>query len=403
MQFFNYKVRDKEGKVKEGGIEATNLKAATEALQDKGYLIVTLEKIEKKGFVKRINDLISRVGIKEIALLSEQMSTMFESGVPIVETLRILTKQTPNKKLKHILEEVANDVEGGVKLSYALGQYPKVFSQFYVGMIRSGEASGQVSKNLNFLASQMKKIYELRSAIRGAMMYPAFIVVGVVAVMLLAVFYILPNLLSVLEEQGSVELPWTTRLLMVITKFSTSYWYVILAVLILLGIGTYTYLKTEKGRKNFDLLLLKTPLFGKMVQKYYLAQFANNLSSLIAGGVSIVEAFQMVGDMMPNKIYQEIFLKTAEKIRGGQRIAYVMAKKMVIPPMLTNMLSVGEETGKVDKVLSKLADYYTTEVDNQVKGLVSLIEPVIMVALGIGVAILVSAVLLPMYNMASTF
>lgn len=403
MGFFNYRVRDEDGKIKEGGIEATNVKKATEVLEKQGYLIVSLEKIVKKSFTEKVTDLLTRVSIKEIALLSEQMATMFEAGVPIVETLRILTKQTVNKKLRKILEEVANDVESGVKLSYALGQYPKVFSQFYVGMVRSGEAAGQVSRNLNFLAAQMKKIHELRSEIKGAMMYPAFIVAGVVGVMLLAVFYVIPNLLSVLTETGDVELPLSTRIVMAITNFATGYWYILLAIMLLLAIGGYSYLKTENGRKNFDYVLLKTPLFGKMIQKYYLSQFASNLSSLISGGVSIVEAFQMVGDMMPNKVYQGIFLETAEKIRGGQRINSVMAKKLVIPPMLTNMLAVGEETGKVDKVLDKLADYYQREVDTQVKGMVSLIEPVLMVGLGLAVGVLVSAVLMPMYNMASSF
>lgn len=403
MAKYNYRVRGKDGKLFMGGMEATTLKEVTTALLDRGYNIVTLEKIEKKSLGKRIQDLINRVGIKDTALLSEQMATMFEAGVPILETLRILVRQTENRKLKEALEKIAKDVEGGAKLSYALGQYPKIFSQYYMGMVRSGEASGQVSRNLVFLAKQMKKIYELQSSVRGALMYPAFIVVGVIAVMLLAVFYVLPNLLSVLQESGNVELPWTTKILIAFTDFMTHYWYVVLTAAVGFGIGFYSYRKSETGRKSLDGLVLKIPIFGKMIQKYYLAQFANNLSSLVSGGVPIVEAFTMVGDMMPNKVYQQIFLDTAEKVKGGQRIASVMAKKLVIPPMLTNMLSVGEETGRVDQVLMKLADFYQTELDNQVKGMVSLIEPVLMVVLGIGVGIIVSAVLLPMYNMASSF
>ncbi|MBU1167587.1 type II secretion system F family protein [Patescibacteria group bacterium] len=403
MITFNYRVRDTSGNVKLGAIEAADLKIATETLQNRGYQIVGLEKVEKVGVIKSLENLMTRVSVKEIALLSEQLATMFDAGVPIVEALRIANKQTDNKKLKEALGKVSQDVEGGAKLSFALGQYPKIFNQYYVGMVRSGEASGQVSRNLNFLARQMKKTYELRSEIRGALMYPAFIVLGVVAVMLIAVFYVLPNMLSVIEEAGVEDLPWSTKVLMGFTDFMQSYWYIIVGILVAAGVGFYFFWKTEKGRKQFDMFLLKMPLFGKMIQKYYLAQFANSLSSLVAGGVPIVEAFQMVGDMMPNKVYQEIFHKTAEKVKGGSRIASVLSKKMVIPPMLSNMLSVGEETGKVDQILDKLADYYQTEVDNQVKGLVSLIEPIMMVVLGIGVGIIVSAVLLPMYNLASSF
>ncbi|MBU1118579.1 type II secretion system F family protein [Patescibacteria group bacterium] len=401
MAQFHFRVRDYAGKVSSGTLEAPDVKGATQALQDEGYIVVSLEKVEKVNVFKKISDVFNRVSVKDLTILSEQMATMFDAGVPIVDTLHGLVKQTDNERLKEILQKVAQDVEGGAKLSYALGQYPKVFSQYYVGMVRAGEESGQVSQNLTFLARQLKKSYEIRSEVRGALMYPAFVVLGVIAVMLLAVFYVLPNLLSIVQDT-KVKLPWTTELLIGFTNFITHYWYIVIAAIIIAGTLFHYYRKSETGKRNLDLLVIKLPLFGSVFQKFYLAQFANNLSSLISGNVSIVKAFQMVGDMVPNVVYRDIFLETAEKIKGGQKVATVMSKSEFIPPMVVNMLSVGEETGRIDQILQKLASFYQTEIDNQLKGIVSLIEPIMIVLLGVGVAIIVSAVILPMYNLAST-
>lgn len=403
MAHFKYKARNSSGEVVTGSLDAQDVKLATRKLQDNKYLIVSLERVEQNDIIKNINNALNRVKIRDLTILSEQMATMFDAGVPIVDTLKSLVKQTENILLKEVMIKVAQDVEGGAKLSYSLGQFPKIFSPFYIGMVHSGEASGKVSENLRFLSSQLKKSYEIRSEVRGALMYPAFIVVGVAVVMLIAVFFILPNLLSVVSEAGIGELPWTTKLLIWGMDVLTNFWYIILAVVAVLALGTVSYLKTESGKYQFDNMLLNFPFFGKIIQKFYLSQFANNLSSLVTGGVPIVESFQMIGDMTNNLVYKEIYLETAEKIKGGQRIISVMSKKKVVPPMVINMLAVGEDTGKVDQILKKLADFYQTEVDNQIKGLVSLIEPIMIVFLGVGVAIIVSAVLLPMYNISSSF
>lgn len=401
MPVYNYRARDKEGKIKIGEIEAASEKAAVRLLSEHDLVVVALEEEKESYNLEKYLTFLNRVKAKDLVVMSRQLSTMIVAGLPIVESLQVLAAQTQSKRLQEILEEVARDVEGGTKLSVAMGQYPKVFSDFYVNMIKSGESSGQLGKSLMYLADEMEKNYDLLSQVKSALIYPIFILGGIVLVGLLMMILVVPQLVTVLESFGG-ELPWTTRAFIGVSNFIGGYWWaIILAILICAGWFSY-YVSTAEGRYNWDKFKLRVPLFGPMYQKIYVTRMTTNLSALIAGQIPIVEALKIVAELVGNKVYREILLETADKVRAGESINTVIKKSDLVPSMVGHMIAVGERTGELDQILEKVGQFYSKEVTNTVRGLISLIEPALLVVLGIVVGVILSAVLLPIYNLAST-
>ncbi|MBI4122708.1 MAG: type II secretion system F family protein [Parcubacteria group bacterium] len=401
MTLFDYKATNQAGEAMAGAVDAEDANAALATLKDRGLAVLSIvEREEKKGFALEIK-FLNRVKVKDLVVFSRQLAVMVSATLPVVQALRILTKQLDSLRLKIVVSEIADAVDGGARLSEAFAKYPDIFSNFYISMVRSGETAGKLDEVLNYLADQQEKDYDLMSKTRGAMIYPAFILSGLIVVGIVMMVFVIPKLTAILEETGT-ELPITTRILIWFSHAASSYWWVFILVIGLVVGGAIYYRKTAAGRKQTDYLLLRAPVFGPLIfQKIYLVRFTRSLSTLLAGGVSITEALEITAEVVGNEVYREAIAATVKEVQDGNSIATIFLESPVVPHMLSQMLAVGEKTGRIDAVLVKLSDFYTREVDNAVANLVTLIEPLILMVMGVAVGVMVAAILLPMYNLAT--
>jgi len=397
MPIFEYKARDQGGNIQKGMMDAANEQLAAGTLADQGLTVIELS--QKKGVSLSI---LNRVKAKDIVIFSRQFSVMISASVPVVQALKILVGQTTNLALKLIVSEIADEVNGGSKLSDALGARPKVFSEFYVSVIRAGESSGKLDEVLNYLADEMEKDYDLMHKIRGAMIYPIFVLAGLSIVGAVMVVWVVPKLTAIIAESGG-ELPFATKVLMGVSAAVSVYWWILLLVIVLGAVAFRFYIKTPWGRWQVDFIKIKMPIFGPLFQKIALVRFSRSLQTLISGGVAISSSLKITADVVGNSVYRDLILQTREAVEGGSSISSVFSASSHIPSMVSQMLAVGEKTGKIDVILERITDFYTREVSNTVGNLVNLMEPLIMVLMGIGVGIMVAAIIMPMYNMANQF
>ncbi len=396
---FSYQARDKSGEYKKGFVVAANQGKAEQLLADNGFIIIGLS--EQKESILNYFDFLGRhISYKDLVLFSRQLSTLVSARVPILQSLRILQTQVTSKGLIEVIKDLIVSVESGESLSLALSRHPEVFGNIYVSLVKSGEASGRVGESLNYLADQLEKDYDLRSRVRSALTYPAFVLSALVVVGILMFKFVLPKLVSVLKEQNA-SLPLVSKILINFTDFFQSFWWVVLLLLAGGAIAARMYVQTLPGRYAWDRYKMKIPIVGDILQRVYLARFARNLSTLVAGGIPIIQSLKIIGDVINNVIYRDIMIASAAQVTNGKSISDSLSGYPEFPPLVTQMVRVGEQTAELDTILNKLAIFYEKEVDTKVATLSSLLEPVIMVILGIGVGILVAGVLLPIYNLAS--
>ncbi|MFH1838330.1 MAG: type II secretion system F family protein [Candidatus Kuenenbacteria bacterium] len=401
---FQYRAKTLQEEFKEGVIEAPNEEMASAILIENNLIILSLKEKEKKIlFGKNFNiPFLNQIKPKDLVIFSRQLAVMATVGVPIVQALRILVKQSPNPAFKIILSGIAEDVNGGEKFSQALAKYPKIFSNFFINMIRSGETSGQLDQALNYLADQEEKNYDLISKIKGAMIYPTFIVFGLIVVGTIMMIFVVPKLTEVIIQSGS-ELPLPTKILIFTSNFLKNYWWLLGIAIIGIIFGIKNYIQTLKGRERWDFLKLKMPIFGGLCQKIYLVRFSRGLSSLIVGGIPLNQGLKIIADLVGNVIYKNLILATLKEIEDGRPIITVFEQSKVIPSLVTQMMGIGEKTGKLDSVLNKIAEFYSREIDNTVTNLTALIEPLVILLLGGAVGIMVAAIIMPMYNVTTQF
>jgi type IV pilus assembly protein PilC len=401
MPIFKYKAIDKNNKSIEGLIETTSDSVAAEILQEKEFTVISItEKAVKKqlGFMKALN----RVKQKDLVIFSRQFSVMVSANVALVQALRILVDQTENLTLKMIISEIADEVDAGSRLSDSLSKRPKIFSDFYINIVKSGETSGKLDEVLNYLADEMEKDYDMMSKIKGAMIYPAFVLFGLGVVGVMMMVFVVPKLTSILTETGG-ELPFATKLLIGTSEFMAKYWWLLIIIILAIFFGVRAYLKTETGKKQFDYIILKLPVFGKLLQRIYLVRLTRSMNTLIVGGVTITKSLKIVADVVENETYKYLIKETLKAVEDGESISSVFITSNEIPKMVSQMMSIGERTGKLDIILERITDFYSREVKNIIDNLMSLMEPIIMVIMGIAVGIMVAAIILPMYNMANQF
>jgi len=400
MPTYEYTAKDAEGKDATGVVEAPSEDLAQDILREKALFVVSIKERRKKQLFQTSLSLFNRVPRRDVAIFSRQLAVMISATVPIVQALRILVKQTENIAFKIIISEIADEIDGGAKLSATLARYPQVFNDFFIHMVRSGETTGKLDETLNYLADQQEKDYDLVSKIKGAMIYPIFILGALVVVGVMMMIFVVPQLTEILAAGGQ-ELPLMTKVLIGTSEFLVARWW----VLMILAAGLYAayrvLLRSQETRNVIDRLKLKAPIFGSIFQKIYLVRFARSLSTLVASGIPITRALEIVADVIGNRLYRSLTLATIKEIEAGKSISTVFAQSRDIPPMLTQMMNVGESTGKLDFILEKLANFYSRELENSVQNLVSLIEPLILVIMGVAVALLVIAILMPMYNLSS--
>lgn len=401
MQFI-YIAKNRQGVNQSGVVDANSQGAALETLQAKGYIVLELRSNVAAPVFSRNLKIFQRVKQKELVAFIRQLSTLVSAQVALLISLQTLAKQTDNLYLSDILLEVAADVEGGIVFSQALARHPRIFSNFFVNMVKSGEASGNLENSLIYLADYLEKQYYLTSRVRGAMTYPAFILGTFIVIAILMMILVVPKLTSFLTESGQ-ELPFATKLIIGISSFLQSWWWA-LAILFIGGVGYvfYAVKKFESARRQWDRIKLKMPVFGKKVfQKLYVSRIAENLSTLIQGGLSIIQALQITAEVVDNTVYEDIILEAKEDVRIGNPLSSSFARHREIPSLVSQMVATGEQTGSLDMILKKMGQFYSKEIDNTVDTLSSLIEPILIIFIGVGVAILVIAILLPIYNIAN--
>lgn len=399
MPIFSYKVKDSRGHDLEGAVEAATSAAAADVLRERGYQVVSVAQREETSIGNISFDFLQRVKVEDIVVFSRQLSVMVGASISIVRSLQTAARQTTSPKLRGIVLDIASEVEGGVRLSDAFAKYPHVFGSFYVNMLRSGETSGKLDEVLHYLADQQEKDLDLRRRVKGAMTYPVFVLIMLFIVGTVMMVFVVPKLTAVLRESGA-ELPVTTKALIGVSDFFVRFWYLIVGGVMGVVIGGRALYRTPGGKRFLDKALLRVPVFGPLFRKIYITRITHSMSTLIEGGVDMVTSLKVVAGVVGNEAYREALVQTVQEVSAGNTMASVLKGKKEFPDMITQMIAIGEETGKLQQVLSRLTDFYTREVNASVATLSTAIEPIIMLVMGIAVGGLVSAIILPMYNLA---
>ena len=397
---FNYQARDQKGEVQSGQVEASSREAAVTLLQRHGLYITFLEEVAAPPFYAQIIKILERTSQKDIVLFSRQLAIMFKSRVPLVESLEVLAVQARNLDLKEKIFKISEEIEGGTTLSGALSKYPKIFSPFYIAMVRTGEASGKLSEALSYLAEHLERGYHLASKLKGAMIYPAMVLFVAIIVLALMMFYIIPQLTEVLLASGG-ELPAITKIVISLSAFLRKWGLLLILVLLILVIFAIRYSRSQEGKKFFDQISLRFPITSELVRMICLSRFAENLSTLISGGLPIARALEISGDIVGNTVYKEIIFQTRDGVRKGEPISSTLARfPEIFPPVFTQMTAVGEKTGTLDKTLLEIVSFYQKETDRTIDNLLSILEPALIIFLGLVVGGLMASVLLPLYRVA---
>jgi len=401
MAIFRYKAEDKNGRKKNGQVVGLSESDASARLKKKELSPISLVDVTDT-FDTKFLMMIAPIKIKDLAIFARQFSVMISANVPVVESLVILVDQTNNISLKNMVSEIAFEVDSGSFLSEAFSKRPKIFSEFFINIIRSGETSGKLDEVLNYLADEMEQNYDMVAKVKGAMIYPIFVTAGLIGVGIVLMIYVIPNLTAILTETNAV-LPFSTRVVIGASNFFKNYLWLVGVIIAVIWVAMHFYLKTYIGRRQLDVVKLRMPIFGKLFKFIYLMRFTRSLSTLLKGGVTITKSLEITAEVIGNIIYRELIIETLNSINDGNPVSTVLESSSYIPKMVPQMIAVGERTGKLDSVLDRITTFYTRDTANMLDNLSKLMEPIIMVIMGVGVGIMVAAVIMPMYNMASQF
>jgi len=395
---FEYQARTKTGEAQSGIVEAASQEAALVILQKYGVFITSLEEIKPLPIYAKKLRLFGGVSRKDQVYFSRQLSIMFKSRVPLVESLRTLIGQTANPNFQEKILKLAEAVEGGTSLSKALARFPEAFSPFYVAMVKSGETAGKLSEALEYLADHLEREHDFYSKVWGAMLYPIMVIVTMVGIVILMIYFVFPQISQFVKESG-IEPPLISKIVFGAIDFIKKWIIVIIIAFITLFLFIYQYLKTEEGKNLSDRFSLKVPIVKGLLQMIYLSRFAENLSTLMSGGVHIAQALEVSGEVVGNEVYKKIIFETRDEVRKGESIHAVLSKyPKQFPPVFTQMTMVGEKTGTLDETLMHLVTFYQKEVNRALENILGLLVPLSIVGLGAIVGGLVGAVLLTLYN-----
>ena len=396
---FNYEAFTNSGEKKTGAVEANSKDLAIAAIQRRGLIVSTITESEKKAFFKKDLFEKKKIPMKDIVTMSRQMSTLFESQIPALKAFLLLSENTPNKKLAGILAEVADDIKGGTYISAALSKHKEAFSEFYVNMIKSGEESGKLTQTFSYLADYLDRQYQLTSKTKNALIYPSFVIGVFVIVMVLMFTFIVPKLSDIIAESGT-EVPFFTKIIMGASQIFVNYGLYMLALVVVLVVLLLRYARTEKGKIYFDRLKISFPIIKNIYQKLYLSRIADNMDTMLSSSIPIVRAIELTSSVVGNIIYRDILKEITESVKTGNSLSASFGMHEEIPSIMSGMIRVGEETGSLGNILKTLGSFYGREVNEAVDSMVSLIEPIMIIALGLGVGVLLASVLMPIYNIA---
>jgi len=400
MPLFKYAGKNRSGVGQKGEIEAVDLNAALALLRRQGVVGAAVQ-AKAKAFEFKIPGMQPKVSEKDLVTFTRQFATMIDAGLPLVQCLEILGSQSDNKTFATMINKVRTDIEGGATFAEALRKHPKAFPELYVNMVAAGEAGGILDTILNRLAAYIEKSMALKKKVKSAMVYPSVVITVSIGVVVLMLLFVIPTFEKMFNDFGGT-LPGITQSVIDLSAFLQSYWWVIGVALVVIKIGFSRYAATKIGRRQLDGMALKLPVIGMVVRKVSVAKFTRTLGTLISSGVPILDGLDIVARTAGNKIIEEAILKTRQAISEGKTIAEPLAQTKVFPPMVVQMIGVGESAGALDTMLNKIADFYDDEVDTAVGNLSSMLEPFIMVFLGFALGYIVIAMYLPIFKLAST-
>ncbi|MDD3498262.1 MAG: type II secretion system F family protein [Candidatus Moranbacteria bacterium] len=400
---FTFKAKDLKGKVRKGVINAVDRELAVQILRENKLNPISVEKETGDSFLNQyFSKTWERVDKKDLVVFFRQFHALIGSKVPVVYSLRAIADQSEHRYLSSAVKDVANDVEDGTTLSSAMKKYPDVFPNVSTSVIEAGEISGNLEEAIEYVAKNTEKNYRTTAKIKGALIYPAFVTAVAIVVGFFSVTFIVPKLTQVIEDINA-EVPWHTQLIINIGNFMESYWWAVLIVIFGAVIGMFYYMKTESGKKEWDKIQLDLPVFGKLLRYLYITRFTSNLTVLLEGGVPIVQSLETVSRVVNNSVYQGIILRCGDEVKTGGTISSVLTQSEYIPGIVAKMVKVGEETGKITESLDNVGKFYEQEMDEMIKNMSSLIEPILIIGLGIAVAIMAFSIILPIYGIVQQF
>jgi type IV pilus assembly protein PilC len=397
---FSYEAITSTGEKKVGSVDAVSKDLAIVAIQRRGYIVSSIAEASTK---KNIFDLsffgAKRVPMKDIVIMSRQMSTLFESQVAALKAFNLLAENTENKLLSKILDEVSEDIKSGVYISVALSKHPEVFSEFYVNMVKAGEESGKLTQTFSYLADYLDRQYQLTSKTKNALIYPAFVIGVFFIVMVLMFTFIIPKLAVMINESG-MDVPFFTKVIMKISELFVNYGIFLLIAVVAFVAYIIHFSRTSSGKLYFDRLKITLPVFRNIYSKLYLSRISDNMDTMLSSSIPIVRSIELTSAVVENLIFENVLKDIAESVKSGSSLSDAFSKHKEIPSIMSGMIRVGEETGSLGNILKTLGHFYSREVNDAVDTMVSLIEPIMIIFLGLGVGVLLASILMPIYNMA---
>jgi len=401
MKRYLYTAKDAAGKLIKGEVEAASEKEAVGIIQKQNLLVLSIKPVSTNPF-SALSKVGNKVSAGEVALLTRQLATMVNAGLPITESLLILRTQSKGI-LQQTVSQMLADIEGGGSLSATFAKHPKLFSPTYIALLKAGETGGVMDKVLIRLADNLEKEQEFKSKVKGALIYPVIIIIGMIAVSLIFMLVVMPKL-STLYGSMNISLPFSTKLLIAVSNILFKLWPLLIIVAVGAVFGFNALIKTKAGRARYDKFILKVPIYGVLQKQIVLTELTRTLSLMVGAGVSIMDGLNITAGVVGNRVIADALDDAARQVQRGFPIAYAFAKHAeAFPFILSQMIAVGEETGKMEEILSKVSHIFEIEADQKVKGLTAAIEPIVMVILGLGVAFLVMAVIMPIYSLTSAF
>lgn len=397
---FVYKAKDIQGNDHSGSVQSPDAHSAVAIIRKKGLIVVSLQSKNPpaSGFLGRF---LNRVSFSELVVITRQLATMVSSGLVLSEAIDILEEQQTNKTLKRALVEVSQNIKGGLTLAQALSRFPNIFPHLYINLVKSGEASGKLDSVLLQMADGLEKDREFRARIKGAMIYPAVVISMMIAVIIIMMVFVIPKLVT-LYTQSTMELPLPTRILIGMSNLFVNFWWLGIIILVGMFVGIDRWKRTPEGNLFFGKLILKTPIVGKIVVNVTLTNFSRTFGLLTAAGIPLLDSIGIVSDLTDNPVFKNALKDAYKGVEKGLPFSSLLTAN-IFPKIVGQMIKVGEETGKVDEIFFKLAEYFESESDHTIKNLTVAIEPIILIILGVGVAFLVISIILPIYKLTTSF
>ncbi len=396
---FKYEAITNNGEKKVGSVEAASRDLAIAAVQRQSLIIASIKEDKGRKSFSEISFFGTSIKMKDVVIMSRQISTLFEAQVSALKAFTLLATNTENKALVKILDNVAENIQAGSTISVALAKHPEVFSDFYVNMIKAGEESGNLNQTFLYLADYLDRQYQLTSKTKNALIYPGFVIGVFLVVMTLMFVFIVPKLESIIKESGQA-IPLSTKIIMGISNLFVNYWLFLVMGILAFIIYIIRLIKTKSGRRYLDSLKITLPILRNIYIKLYLSRIADNMDTMLSSGIPILRAIELTSAVVGNHIFEDILKEVAKAVRGGSSLSDAFSKHIEIPPIMAGMIRVGEETGSLGNILKTLGNFYSREVNDAVDTLVSLIEPLMIIVLGLGVGLLLTSVLMPIYNIA---